>query len=79
MFKQSGMEELVRVSFLLLVFLVIFGCTHAIPMKGTMETIPQTERVPLSLEFITARISVTISMWALEGETNGNSLWGTRA
>ena len=49
MFKQSGMEELVRVSFLLLVFLVIFGCTHAIPMKGTMETIPQTERVPLKL------------------------------
>ena len=49
MFKQSGMEELVRVSFLLLVFLVIFGCTHAIPMKGTMETTPTTERVPLKL------------------------------
>jgi hypothetical protein len=49
MFKQSGMEELVRVSFLLLVFLIIFGCTHAIPMKGTMETTPTTERVPLKL------------------------------
>jgi hypothetical protein len=49
MFKQSGGKELVRVSFLLLVFLIIFGCTHAIPLKGTMETIPVTERVPLEL------------------------------
>ena len=49
MFRQSGGKEMVRVSLLLLVFLVALGCTHAIPMKGTMETPPTTDRVPLRL------------------------------
>ena len=49
MFQQSGRKGRVRVSLLLVVFLVALGCTHAIPMKGTMEAPPTTERVPLRL------------------------------
>jgi hypothetical protein len=50
MFRQSGGREMVRVSLLLLVFLVALGCTHAIPMKGTMEAPPPTTaKVPLRL------------------------------
>jgi hypothetical protein len=49
MFRQSERKETVRVSWLLVVFLVALGCTHAIPMKGTMEAPPTTARVPLRL------------------------------
>ena len=51
MFRQSGGNERVRVSLLILVFLGVFGCTPpmTIPMKGTMETAPATARVPLKL------------------------------
>ena len=51
MFRQSGLNERVRVSLLILVFLGVFGCTPplTIPMKGTMETAPATAKVPLKL------------------------------
>ncbi len=49
MFQQSGGNEMARVSLLLVVLLVVLGCTHAIPMKGTMEAPPTTVRVPLRL------------------------------
>ena len=49
MFRQSGGKEMIRVSLLLVVFLVALGCTHAIPMMGTMEAPPTTARVPLRL------------------------------
>lgn len=49
MFRRSGGKGMVRVSLLLAVFLVALGCTHAIPMKGTMEAPPTTARVPLRL------------------------------
>ncbi len=49
MFKQSGGKEMVKFSFLLLVFLVIFGCTHAIPMKGTMEVPPTINKIPMRI------------------------------
>ena len=49
MFRQSERKETVRVSLLLVVFLVALGCTHAIPMKGTMEAPLTAERVPIRL------------------------------
>ena len=49
MFQQSGGKEMARVSLLLVVFLVVLGCTLAIPMKSTMEAPPTTARVPLRL------------------------------
>ena len=90
MFRQSGGNERVRVSLLILVFLGVFGCTPpmTIPMKGTMETAPATARVPLKLgvyyspDFRNYSYTASPYMYQLLGPKGGSSVispWGTRA